>query len=68
MVDLMKVVEKVNDRGKTEFFLQLQQDKFEPYFEQMAQAIKREPKDALLSFNPETAELTILQPSQEGRT
>lgn len=68
IVDLIKVVEKVDDRGKTEFFLELQQEKFEPYFEQMAQAIKREPKDALLSFNPETLELTVLQPSQEGLT
>lgn len=68
MVDLIEVVEAVNDQGKTQFFLQLKQDKFIPYFEQMAQAINREPVDAQLHFNPETVELTALKPSQDGRT
>jgi vancomycin resistance protein YoaR len=68
MVDLIEVVETVNDNGKTQFFLQLKPDKFTPYFEQMAQAINRESVDAQLHFDPETAELTVLKPSQDGRT
>lgn len=68
LVGLIDMVSQVNPQGKTEFELQLEQDKFMPYFEQMAQVINQEPVDARLAINPETNELIVLQPSQEGRT
>lgn len=68
LVGLIDMVSHVNAQGKTEFELQLAQDKFTPYFEQMAQVINQEPVDARLAINPETNELIVLQPSQEGRT
>jgi vancomycin resistance protein YoaR len=63
MVNLVGVV-KAN--GKTEFNLELDQSKLMPYLEQMAQAINREPRDAKLDFDPDTNELIVLEPSQEG--
>lgn len=68
LVGLIEMVSHVNAQGQTEFEFELNQDKFTPYFEQMAQLINREPVDAKLTINPETNELTVLQSSQEGRT
>ncbi len=68
LAGLVKLVSHVNEQGQTEFELELEQDKFTPYFDQMAQVINQEPLDARLAFNPETNELTVLQPSREGRT
>ena len=67
LVNLIDVVETVNEAGKTEFSITPNHEKFEPYLEQLAQAIKREPVEARLEFKPDTNELVVLQQSQDGR-
>jgi vancomycin resistance protein YoaR len=68
LASMVSIVGTVNATGKTEFNLELDKAKLMPYLEQMAQAINQEPANARLNFNPETGELTVVEPSQEGHT
>ena len=68
LVTMFDIVETVDDSGKTQFSLEFNREKFAPYFEEITEAIKVETSDARLEIDPETGQLTVLQPSQDGRT
>lgn len=63
---MVEVVHRVDETGKTQIGLELDPQKFTPYFEQLAQAIYRQPVDAKLDFNEETSEVTVMEESQNG--
>ena len=65
---MIDVVETVDTDGKPQFTLKVDQKKFVPYFEEFAKAIDLEPADARLKFDTDTNQLTVVQPSREGRS
>lgn len=67
LVEYIDVVETVDANGKTHVSLELDQEKFIAYFEELAQTVKREPVDAKFEINSETGELIVLKESQDGR-
>ncbi len=68
LVKMIGVSKTVNGTGQTEFTVTLDPQKFKPYFEEFAAAIKRDPIEARLAFDPEKQELKVLQESRDGRT
>ncbi len=67
LVDLIDLVETVDSRDKTVLTMTFDRAGFGSIFEEFAKTIKTEAGDARLEIDPETGELTVLQPSREGR-
>ncbi|MEW5956894.1 MAG: VanW family protein [Chloroflexota bacterium] len=68
LVGMVDMAETVNEADQTELVITPNREKFMLYLEQIAAAIRREPVDARLEFNPETNQLVVRQESQEGRS
>jgi vancomycin resistance protein YoaR len=68
LATMIDVVESVDTNGQPQFALKVDQEKFVPYFEEFAKAIDLEPADARLKFDTDTNQLTVVQPSREGRS
>jgi vancomycin resistance protein YoaR len=68
LATMIDVIETVDTDGKPQFALKIDQEKFVPYFEEFAKAIDLEPADAELKFDTDTNQVTVVQPSREGRS
>jgi vancomycin resistance protein YoaR len=64
----MLTVTKSNDTdGQVQLSLELDLGGLEPYIDQIAEAIKKDPVDARLHFNAESDQIEVVQPSENGR-
>jgi len=68
VASMLNIVETIDADGESRLALELNQEKLAPHFEEFARAINQEPSDARLRFDEEAGELTVLQPSRDGRT
>jgi vancomycin resistance protein YoaR len=66
LVGMIKLASWVDESGKTQFGIEVDPQKFRPYFAKFALAINRYPVDARLAFDPETATLSVATPGQKG--
>lgn len=68
LVEMMTVQETFDETGVGKIALSIKRDAFTEYFSRLAAEIDRPARNAWFELNPQTFELTVLKPSQEGRT
>jgi vancomycin resistance protein YoaR len=66
LADMVLITEEVRSDGVGRVWLAPNQDKWTVYFNQLAAQIDRPARDARFEIDPDTGQLTVLQPSQEG--
>ncbi len=64
----MLAIEKVDDQGTPIYQVNLGDEALKTYLEALAGSINRQPANARFTFNDDTHQLEVLQPSAVGRT